>query len=112
MDRSDHPGSEHDGCRRHVGRWSHHAFGRDVGQPAVGFVGSTYRYGYDEIVASAGATGNFTGSIPEATAWGAILVSLNASLPTPVLTQEGFRWRNDDGSETTATWLAAQDTNP
>jgi hypothetical protein len=27
------------------------------------------------------------------------------------LIQEGFRWRNDDGSETTATWLAAQDTN-
>jgi hypothetical protein len=25
--------------------------------------------------------------------------------------QEGFRFRNDDGSETTATWLAAQDTN-
>lgn len=27
------------------------------------------------------------------------------------LEQEGFRFRNDDGSETTATWLAAQDTN-
>lgn len=25
--------------------------------------------------------------------------------------QEGFRFRNDNGSETTATWLAAQDTN-
>lgn len=25
--------------------------------------------------------------------------------------QEGFRFRNDDGSETTATWLASQDTN-
>jgi hypothetical protein len=25
--------------------------------------------------------------------------------------QEGFRWRSDDGSETTATWLANQDTN-
>lgn len=25
--------------------------------------------------------------------------------------QEGFRWRNDDGSETTATWKASQDTN-
>jgi len=25
--------------------------------------------------------------------------------------QEGFRWRNDDGSETTATWAAAQDTD-
>lgn len=31
------------------------------------------------------------------------------------LEQEGFRWRNDDGSETTATWKGAQDadiTNP
>ncbi len=25
--------------------------------------------------------------------------------------QEGFRWRDDNGSETTATWLAAQDVN-
>ena len=31
---------------------------------------------------------------------------------TPATTeQEGFRFRNDDGSETTATWLANQDTN-
>ncbi len=28
-----------------------------------------------------------------------------------VTDQEGFRFRNDDGSETTATWLADQDTN-
>jgi hypothetical protein len=27
-----------------------------------------------------------------------------------LLTQEGFRFRDDDGSETTATWLASQDT--
>ena len=27
------------------------------------------------------------------------------------LEQEGFRWRNDDGSETTATWADSQDTN-
>lgn len=26
------------------------------------------------------------------------------------LEQEGYRWRNDDGNETTATWKAAQDT--
>jgi hypothetical protein len=25
--------------------------------------------------------------------------------------QEGYRWRNDDGSETAATWKASQDTN-
>lgn len=28
------------------------------------------------------------------------------------LTQSNWRWRNDDGSETTATWLAAQNTTP
>lgn len=27
------------------------------------------------------------------------------------LEQEGYRWRYDDGTETTATWIAAQDTN-
>lgn len=31
--------------------------------------------------------------------------------PTTTLDQEGFRWRNDDGSETSATWKAAQDTD-
>ena len=29
----------------------------------------------------------------------------------PILDQEGFRFRNDDGSEAAATWKAAQDTN-
>jgi hypothetical protein len=33
------------------------------------------------------------------------------SLVTATVEQEGFRWRNDDGSETTATWAAAQDAN-
>lgn len=28
------------------------------------------------------------------------------------LTQSNWRWRNDDGSETTATWMAAQNTTP
>ena len=31
--------------------------------------------------------------------------------PLLSVAQEGFRWRNDDGSETAATWKAAQDTN-
>jgi hypothetical protein len=34
---------------------------------------------------------------------------LAATVSSPAI-QEGFRWRNDDGSETTATWIAAQDT--
>lgn len=36
-------------------------------------------------------------------------------LPSPSvgvsIQQEGFRWRDDDGTETTATWLASQDVN-
>jgi hypothetical protein len=31
--------------------------------------------------------------------------------PTPTLEQEGFRFRDDDGSESGASWLADQDTN-
>ena len=30
--------------------------------------------------------------------------------PAVSLTQEGFRFRNDDGSQTAATWVALQDT--
>jgi hypothetical protein len=39
-------------------------------------------------------------------------VADNVTLVVPaVITQTRFRWRNDDGSETTATWKAAEDTN-
>ena len=38
-------------------------------------------------------------------------VPAQPAVSTATLTQEGFRWRNDDGSETTATWKAAQDAN-
>jgi len=34
-----------------------------------------------------------------------------ASAPAVTLEQEGFRFRNDDGSESAATWKASQDTN-
>jgi hypothetical protein len=32
-------------------------------------------------------------------------------MPTALLAEEGFRWRNDDGDEDEATWLAVQDSN-
>jgi len=35
----------------------------------------------------------------------------NINDATATIEQEGFRWRNDDGSETGATWAANQDTN-
>lgn len=34
----------------------------------------------------------------------------NLTAPVPSFEQEGYRFRNDDGSETTATWRQAQDT--
>jgi hypothetical protein len=36
---------------------------------------------------------------------------LNITYTAATLEQEGFRFRNDDGSETAATWAASQDTN-
>jgi hypothetical protein len=38
-------------------------------------------------------------------------VYIEVDYTSATLEQEGFRFRNDDGSETTATWKAAQDTN-
>ncbi len=41
--------------------------------------------------------------------WIAATVSVNG--PGHAWDQEGYRWRNDDGSESAATWHAAQDTD-
>lgn len=43
-------------------------------------------------------------------AWGHGAVAFLQAGGALALDQEGYRWRNDDGSETTATWKAAQDT--
>lgn len=40
-----------------------------------------------------------------------IVVEVKGVAAASTLEQEGYRWRNDDGSESAATWLAAQDTN-
>jgi PKD repeat protein len=37
-------------------------------------------------------------------------VNLYAIFPTPAINQTKYRWRNDNGSETTATWKAAENT--
>jgi hypothetical protein len=62
------------------------------------------------VLATAGATGNKThgnGNV-STDQWAAFLVAVAA--PTPAThEQEGFRFRNDDGTEATATWQAAQD---
>ncbi len=69
---------------------------------------STLAY-YDGIVATAGATGARTGTNPS---WSRLTGSF-ALRPTVTVTreQEGYRFRADDGSESTATWLASQDSN-
>lgn len=41
----------------------------------------------------------------------AAVLDVTYSGAVATLEQEGFRWRDDDGSETTATWLDSQDTN-
>lgn len=42
--------------------------------------------------------------------WAQVAVNVKAVVTAATLEQEGYRWRNDDGSETTATFAAAQDT--
>lgn len=41
----------------------------------------------------------------------AAVLDVTYTTGSSTLEQEGYRWRADDGSETTATWLASQDTN-
>jgi len=41
---------------------------------------------------------------------GTVTGTLKTAHPIGVTTQEGYRWRLDDGTETTATWAANQDT--
>ncbi len=42
---------------------------------------------------------------------GAISITVSLIEDPVIFEQEGFRFRNDDGTETTATWIAAQDAN-
>lgn len=62
----------------------------------------------DQVFSTPGATGTVTAVAASAGVSLAALVEIRAAAAT--LNQEGYRFRNDDGSETTATWAAAQDT--
>ena len=68
--------------------------------------------GADATKTPAGATGtsNPSGMGSEDYAAMHIAFAIGAS-STPTLEQEGFRFRNDDGSESAATWRQSQDTN-
>jgi hypothetical protein len=59
---------------------------------------------------SAGTFDPVINKIDSSHTWITIAAAIKETSST-TLTQEGFRFRNDDGSESAATWLAAQDTN-
>lgn len=61
-------------------------------------------------VAQAAGTIAIGGTIADSQDWEMILHAFEEQ-PPATLEQEGFRWRDDDGNETTATWLANQDTS-
>jgi hypothetical protein len=66
----------------------------------------------DFTKATAGSTGTISGTGTLAAATGNYGGWMIALLDSATITQQSFRWRNDDGSETTATWAAAQGSNP
>jgi hypothetical protein len=64
--------------------------------------------GDDGLLATAGATGVL--NVSGGAVWGATLVALEPHVPA-VIIQEGYRFRDDDGDEDAASWLAVQDTD-
>ena len=64
----------------------------------------------EELLVSSGATGDRTVTMGFNDDFVGIMAVFKAS-SAATLEQEGFRFRNDDGSETTATWRQTQDTD-
>lgn len=64
-------------------------------------------------IVTAAFTGTGTATVTSSDAWGCHIIAFKEASggATVVTEQEGFRFRNDDGSESGATWKAAQDTN-
>lgn len=62
-------------------------------------------------VDSPGGTYAAAGTLGTSTNYGLGIISIAAAGASATLDQTRFRWRNDDGSETTATWAAAENTN-
>lgn len=52
-----------------------------------------------------------TSTLSTSSNWHCLCATFKEAAVALLLEQEGYRWRNDDGSETTATWKAAQDTS-
>jgi hypothetical protein len=63
-------------------------------------------------VLSATTTETATFTTGASMTWLAVIATYKLSAGSATLDQYGFRWRLDDGSETTATWAAAQNAAP
>lgn len=79
--------------------------GQEVATPGVG--GDTHHSGWGNISSTGAQTAQASWSGADAY----ISIAFLLQGPTAPTSQTAFRFRNDDGSETTATWLAAENTN-
>lgn len=71
----------------------------------------SFAAGGEYAVGAATVTHGFTvGTGGSVYAWIGVDIVAAPATPPVTLEQEGFRFRNDDGTEATATWQAAQDT--
>jgi hypothetical protein len=94
---------------RNTGTYTKNANWDDVGKTTS--TNAEEMYTQSRIVSSTGtyeSNGTMTDSVSES--FPTIIATFRGG-SSSTLDQEGFRFRNDDGSETTATWAAAQDTN-
>lgn len=71
---------------------------------------------YTKNIATAGASGSLNVTCPDGGRGSDTAFAVSFSIPpappsVATYEQEGYRFRNDDGSETTATWKASQDTD-
>ncbi len=90
-----------------------------IGTGAATADGSQVERWNEETIASVGGVGSSTEAATGTTTTMSWSISSNAWLVGGVAfipqsasyEQEGYRWREDDGSETAATWIVAQDTD-
>lgn len=65
----------------------------------------------DYRVISSTGTQSCSWTVNQSTTWTCCIAVFSGAAAAATLEQEGFRWREGDGSETTATWTAVQDAN-
>lgn len=67
--------------------------------------------GVGSTITSTSSSETLTWSLNASSTWKTAAFSITPAAATVTIEQEGFRWRNDDGNETTATFAANQDTS-